>query len=104
MLTNVFSPASDAFVVSLRTSKPPLVSKQIQHKISSLCLKHDNSDDKKYNTSKIYKMDFSDDDDLEWFLKPKYALGLSEFHFTLLKIYVYMVSSLHIITEIMMKK
>jgi hypothetical protein len=44
----------------------------------------------KKNSSKIYKLDFSEeiDDKLH---KPLYAFGLSEFQMILLRIYVYMV-------------
>jgi hypothetical protein len=71
-------------------------------------MKHNNNDDKKHNISKIYRMDFSEEDhsvdEYQDFMKPRYAFGLSEYHMTLLRIYVYMVITLQILTHIIMKK
>jgi hypothetical protein len=98
VFVNACIPTSDAFVapLRLRTYAP----KHIQ-----LCMKHNKHN--KHNTSKIFRMDFSEDqeeDELQKFMEPRYALGLSEYHMTLLRIYVYMVITMHVITQVIMKK
>jgi hypothetical protein len=94
-VANAFMPKSHAFIIHA-----PM------HMHNKMCfplrMKHSNNDSK--NTSKIYRMDFSEDDELENFLKPRYAFGLSEYHMTLMRIYVYMVITLQIITYVVFKQ
>ncbi len=53
----------------------------------------------KKNTTKIYKLDFSDDTD-DLLHKPQYVFGLSEFQMILLRIYVYMVITIYCLRQI----
>jgi hypothetical protein len=49
-------------------------------------------------TSKIYKLDFdNEDNEMDLFFKPKYLFGLSEYHMTFVRIYVYMTTIIHFI-------
>ena len=79
---------------------------QNTHLKTSHTVLYNNKNDNNYNknNSKIFKMDFSDDNPDDWIYKPKYAFGLSEYDFTLLKIYVYMVITLHFIGIIIQGK
>lgn len=52
----------------------------------------------KMNTSKVFKMDYSEDDEYENLFKPRYMFGLSEYNMILIRLYVYMVIILHILT------
>lgn len=56
----------------------------------------------KKNSSKIYKLDFSEDmEEIEDKLhKPRYVFGLSEFQMILLRIYVYMVITIYCLRHI----
>ena len=52
----------------------------------------------KKNTSKVFKMDYSEEDEYENLFTPKYMFGLSEYNMILIRIYVYMVIILHILS------
>jgi len=56
----------------------------------------------KKNSSKIYKLDFSEDmEEIEDKLhKPRYAFGFSEFQMIFLRIYVYMVITIYCLRQI----
>jgi hypothetical protein len=49
------------------------------------------------NTSNIYKINFNHDNELEndWYNKPKYAFNMTEYDFTILKIYVYTIITIY---------
>lgn len=49
-------------------------------------------------TTKIYKLDFdNEDNEIDLFFKPKYLFGLSEYHMTFVRIYVYIATTIHFI-------
>ena len=52
------------------------------------------------NTSKIYKIDFSEENknDYDELFEPRYIFGLSDYNLILLRIYIYMVITLHCLT------
>jgi len=50
------------------------------------------------NTSKIMKMDFSEHNDYDELFEPRYIFGLSDYNLILLRIYIYMVITLHCLT------
>ena len=52
----------------------------------------------KTNISKVFKMDYSEEDEYENLFKPRYMFGLSEYNMILIRLYVYMVIILHVIT------
>lgn len=64
---------------------------------------NDNNDNK--NTSKIYKIVFSneDEDELEQLYKPKYMFGLSEFNLIFIRIIVYYIITIYFIALIIQK-
>lgn len=55
------------------------------------------------NKSKVYKLDFSDDDKFndDWLFEPRYAFGLSEFNMIFIRIYVYMVITFNVILNML---
>jgi hypothetical protein len=53
---------------------------------------------KNFNESKVFKMDFSEENDYENLFKPKYMFGLSEYNMILIRLYVYIVITLHMMT------
>ena len=63
-----------------------------------------NNDNDK-NTSKIYKIVFSneDEDELEQLYKPKYMFGLSEFNLIFIRIIVYYIITIYFIALIIQK-
>jgi hypothetical protein len=62
---------------------------------------NDNNDNK--NTSKIYKIVFSNEDELEQLYKPKYMFGLSEFNLIFIRIIVYYIITIYFIVLIIQK-
>lgn len=56
------------------------------------------------NTSKIYKMDFNEESEIDLFFKPKYLFGLSDFHLTFIRIYIYIYTYITIFLYISNKK
>ena len=68
---------------------------------------NDNND--KINTSKIYKIVFSNEDEdeyeyeLEQLYKPKYMFGLSEFNLIFIRIFVYYIITIYFIALIIQK-
>jgi hypothetical protein len=90
MISNI--PYSSGFITSL-----PLIP-QRQQKYITILRAHLNKT--LTNTSKVYKMDYRSDEEKEYeeFFKPKYLFNLSEFHMTFIRIYVYMVITLHFIS------
>ena len=67
-------------------------------------MKNNDNNDKK-NTSKIYKIVFSneDEDELEQLYKPKYMFGLSEFNLIFIRIIVYYIITIYFIALIIQK-
>jgi hypothetical protein len=61
-----------------------------------------NNDNDK-NTSKIYKIVFSNEDELEQLYKPKYMFGLSEFNLIFIRIFVYYIITIYFIALIIQK-
>lgn len=82
---------------SLVLYKPNIRKVSDRHNKLVMFLNKNNKGNDKNNTSKVFKMDYSEDDDYNWIYKPKYAFGMTEYHFTLLKIYVYMVTTIYFI-------
>jgi len=64
-------------------------------------LMKNNDNDK--NTSKIYKIVFSNEDELEQLYKPKYMFGLSEFNLIFIRIIVYYIITIYFIALIIQK-
>jgi len=64
-------------------------------------LMKNNDNDK--NTSKIYKIVFSNEDELEQLYKPKYMFGLSEFNLIFIRIFVYYIITIYFIALIIQK-
>ncbi len=83
---------------SFLTSKPML----INTKTNIILRAHNNRtlDNQNITKSKVFKMDYRTDEEkeLEEFFKPKYLFGLAEYHMTFIRIYVYIVITLHFIT------
>ena len=71
--------------------------------INNNMLMKNNDNDK--NTSKIYKIVFSneDEDELEQLYKPKYIFGLSEFNLIFIRIIVYYIITIYFIALIIQK-
>ena len=65
-------------------------------------MKNNDNNDKK-NTSKIYKIVFSNEDELEQLYKPKYMFGLSEFNLIFIRIIVYYIITIYFIALIIQK-
>ena len=65
-----------------------------------LCCAAKNNSIVQHNISKVYRLDFSEDmeEPLHKLMKPKHIFGLSDLDMILLRIYVYMVITLHCIT------
>jgi len=95
MISNI--PYSSSFITSL-----PIIP-QRQQKYATILRAHSNKT--LTNTSKVYKMDYRSDEEKEYeeFFKPKYLFNLSEFHMTFIRIYVYMVITLHFISIYLQK-
>jgi hypothetical protein len=72
----------------------------IQYRPGYLLFAHKNVNQNKTNTSKILKLDFTDETEEEKLFAPRYSFGLSEFDMILLRIYVYMVVTIYCLTMI----
>ena len=82
---------------------PPIYNKNNQY--SLITLKSNNKNiTLPRNTSKIYKMDFNEESEIDLFFKPKYMFGLSDFHMTFLRIYVYFYIYITILLHFIDKK
>jgi hypothetical protein len=66
-------------------------------------MKNNDNDNDKKNTSKIYKIVFSNEDELEQLYKPKYMFGLSEFNLIFIRIIVYYIITIYFIVLIIQK-
>ena len=64
---------------------------------------HMKNNDNEKNTSKIYKIVFSNEDELEQLYKPKYMFGLSEFNLIFIRIIVYYIITIYFIALIIQK-
>lgn len=51
----------------------------------------------KTNNTKIMKLDFTEETEEEQLFRPRYAFGLSEYDMILLRIYTYMVITIHFV-------
>ena len=73
------------------------------HNMHIMHMKNNDNDNK--NTSKIYKIVFSneDEDELEQLYKPKYMFGLSEFNLIFIRIIVYYIITIYFIALIIQK-
>jgi len=99
LILHIFSYNSSAFII------PSIYSKNLQvynRPRNSLTLHsaHKNINHNKTNTSKVFKMDFTEETEEEQLFKPRYSFGLSEFDMILLRIYVYMVVTIYCVTII----
>jgi hypothetical protein len=105
LLLSCFLHASDAFIHHsyIKNIKPLLFRQNTCNTNNIVLYVGKNDDNNNKNVSKVFKMDFSEDNDEDWIHKPRYAFGLSEYQFILLKIYVYNVITLYLIGIIINK-
>ena len=71
------------------------ISKRIAY--TSLQLRKNKND---HNKTKIFKIDFTEDSDDPLF-RPKYAFGINELQFTLIRIFVYVFTTLQILSYLL---
>ena len=69
----------------------------------SLYMRPQNDNKNTTKPSKIFKMDFSEEDEIEELFKPRYAFGINEYQMILIKIYVYMVITIYCLTQIIFR-
>ena len=82
----------------------PIKNYNLQHKINHYKLTRfdsrlfmSNITNTHKNISNIYKINFNNDEDNDWFNKPKYAFNMTEYDFTILKIYIYTIITIYCI-------
>ena len=86
-----------AFVTKLSTFKPCLLPhKPYVQAMSMGKILHDENK----NKSKVYKMEYSNDENTDWLFEPRYAFGLSEFNMIFIRLYIYLVTILNAMTII----
>ena len=87
----------------------PLLANQITKYIPKISnsqiimqMSKDTDNDKK-NVSKIYKLDFSENNELEEYFKPRYAFGISEYDMQIIRISIYATINVYFFIQIFTK-